>query len=188
MSHLTVHRVSEDMEYTGEQLRSHWAYTTYDIIGDSAIAFVGPCDVRPEYMKDWEDLKTESAICSERMLHFIVEHFDVNLERAVLRQHLLIALMAEQLNRRLGDARVIRRGSDLYDGDAKVTVSVASRSAVSALIHAGINVSSRNTPVPTRGLDDYDIDVVSFADDVLAAYARECAILRQARCKVRACT
>ena len=177
--------VTREIAYSGEQLRSHWAYRTFDLLGDSVVAFIGPCDVKIEHMKDVEDLKASSRIYSERMLHFIVEHFDADLDRAVLRQRLLIALMGETLNRRLGAPRVQRRGSDLYDGDRKLTVSVATTSPVSALIHAGINISSRNTPVPTRGLEDYAIEVKEFAEDILAAYAEECRSAQKARCKVR---
>jgi hypothetical protein len=81
----------------------------------------------------------------------------------------------------------VRRGSDLYDGTRKLTVSIASASPVSTLIHAGINVSSRNTPVPTTGLDDYGIPAREFAEEVLAAYVSDCASALRARCKVRAC-
>ena len=187
MSPLNVLVVPEEMTYTGEQLASHWAYRRYNLLGDSAIAFIGPCDVRPEHMKDLEDVKAASKIYSERMAHFIVEHFDADLGRAILRQHLLIAIMADLLNARLGEPRVRREGSDLYDGAHKATVSIASISPVSALIHAGINISSRNTPVPTRGLADFGIDPRAFAADVLKAYADDCAAAERSRCKVRAC-
>jgi hypothetical protein len=120
-------------------------------------------------------------------LHFIVEHFACSLDLAVLRQRLLMAIMAENLNRRLGAPKVTRTGSDLYDGKFKLTVSIASVSPVSALIHAGINISSRNTPVPTRGLADYGIEPGVFAEEVLAGYSAECDGLLRARCKVRGC-
>jgi hypothetical protein len=58
---------------------------------------------------------------------------------------------------------------------------------VSALIHAGINISSRNTPVPTRGLADYGIEPRAFAEEILAAYAAECESAWRARCKVGPC-
>jgi len=179
--------IENEIAYTGEQLRSHWAYETFDILGDSAVAFVGPCDVHPEHMKDIEDLKTSSAIRSESMLHFIVEHFGTDIEHIVLKQHLLMAVMAENLNRLLGKAAVRREGSDLYDGDRKLTVSVATVSPVSGMIHAGINISSRNTPVPTRGLEDYGISVRRFAEDILTAYAAECDVMARAGCKVKPC-
>ncbi len=180
--------VEQEIAYSGEQLRSHWAYRSFDILGDCAVAFAGPCDVRPEFMKDVEDLKAASRIYSERMLHFIIEHFSCALDTAVLRQRLLMAIMAENLNRRdLKGGHVTRSGSDLYDGRFKLTVSIASVSPVSALIHAGINISSRNTPVPTRGLADYGIEPGAFAEEILQAYATECESAVRARCKVTPC-
>jgi hypothetical protein len=173
--------------YTGEQLRSHWARVVCGVDGDSVVAFIGPCDVTPEHMKDLEDLLAGSRIYSEKMLHFIVEHFDVSLTEMVWRQRALMALMAEELNRRLKRARVRREGSDLYDGDRKLTVSIASASPVSALIHAGINISRRNTPVPTRGLGDYRIAPTPFAKAVMERYAEECRNAWRARRKVRPC-
>ena len=195
MSIIATHFIPDHIDYTGEQLRSHWAYRRFDLLGDSIVAFVGACDVKPEFMKDVEDLKAASEIRSERMLHFIVEHFDTDLERAALRQRLLISAMAENLNRRmlvaqasrLQGARIERKGSDLYEGTRKLTVSIASVSAVSALIHAGINISSRNTPVPTRGLEDYSIAPEEFAREILHAYAAEMHSVWKARCKVREC-
>lgn len=187
MDDIACRFIADRIAYTGEQLRSHWAYRTFDILGDSAVAFIGPCDVKPEFMKDVEDLKAQSRIYSEEMLHFIIEHFDIDLDRTILRQRLLMALMSEALNSRLSRPAVKRKGSDLYDGDAKLTVSIASASPVSTLIHAGINISSRNTPVKTRGLGDYGIDPRGFAEEVLTGYAQECASARKARCKVRGC-
>lgn len=187
MNDLTCRFIAERIAYTGGQLHSHWAYRAFDLLGDSAVAFIGACDVKPEFMKDVEDLKAGSRIYSEEMLHFIIEHFDADLDRAILRQRLLIALMAEALNARLGRPAVTRKGSDLYDGDAKLTVSIAGVSPVSTLIHAGINISSRNTPVKTRGLGDYGIAPREFAEEIMAAYAAECKSAHKARCKVRGC-
>ena len=187
MNPLKILLTRDEIEYTGEQLRSLWAYDSFDLLGDSIVSFVGPCDVQPEHMKDMEDLKASARIYSERMLHFIVEHFDCDLDCAVLRQRLLMALMAEALNRRINEPKIRRAGDDLYDGENKVTVSIASVSPVSALIHAGINISSRNTPVPARGLEDYGIDAREFAEEILAAYAEECASARRSRCKVKPC-
>lgn len=198
MNLIQVHFAPAETAYTGEQLRSHWAYNTFGLLGDSAVAFIGPCDVKPEFMKDVEDLKASSRIYSERMLHFIVEHFETDLDRAVLRQRLLIVLICEAINRRLHQNLVLdrsvvhlkqikRRGSDLYDGDRKVTVSIASVSPVSSLIHAGVNISSRNTPVPTHGLDDFRIEPAEFAEEILGSYSAECDSAQRARCKVRPC-
>ncbi len=177
--------VDEEVAYSGEQLRPHWAFQTFGLLGDSAVAFLGPCDVQPEHMRDIEDLMSASRIYSENMLHFIIEHFGEGLDLAVWRQRVFMAIIAEALNARLGRPAIRRVGSDLYDGEDKLSVSVASVSLVSSLIHAGVNISSRNTPVSTRGLEDYGIAARDFAEEILRAYARECESALKARCKVR---
>jgi uncharacterized protein len=187
MTELHTQLLYDSINYTGKQLRALWAYEKHDILGDSAIAFIGPCNVRREFMRDMEDLKDGSRIESKEMLHFIIEHFDCDLEKLVLRQCLLMAAMAEKLNKHFNSADIVRKGSDLYDGEFKLTVSIASMSQVSGLIHAGINISSAGTPVPTRGLGDYGIDPRMFAQDMLKAYAAELADAHRARCKVRPC-
>lgn len=179
--------LGERETYTGEQLRSHWVYEATSLEGDCAAAFIAPCDVKREHMKDMEDLVAGSRIYSEKMLHFIVEHFDSPLAETVWRQRALMALMAEELNLLVVGAGIRREGSDLYDGERKLTVSIASASPVSTLIHAGINISSRNTPVPARGLEDYGIAPEKFAMSILARYAAECSNAWRARCKVRPC-
>ena len=175
----------EQISYTGEQLRPHWAFQTFDLLGDSAVAFFGPCDVQPEHMRDVEDLRAASRIYSENMLHFIIEHFGEGLDLAVWRQRAFMAIIAEALNARLGRPAIRRVGSDLYDGEHKLSVSVAGVSLVSSLIHAGINISSRNTPVSARGLEDYGIPPRDFAERILRAYAEECESALKAQCKVR---
>lgn len=187
MTTLKTAFLGEREAYSGEQLRSHWAYETASLEGDSIVAFIAPCDVKPEHMKDLEDLCSGSQIYSEKMLHFIVEHFDSPLSETIWRQKALIALMAEELNLILKTPRVRRDGTDLYDGENKLTVSIASASPVSSLIHAGINIVSRNTPVPTRGLEDYAIDPAEFATSIMARYLEECGDAWRARCKVRPC-
>jgi hypothetical protein len=186
MSDLATRFNRDAIAYDGSQLRSHWILERFGLSGDAAVAFIGPCDVLAEHMIDVQDRVAAERIASERMLHFIIEHFDADLDRAMLRQLLFISRAGEILNRRLGAARIMRRGSDLYDGPFKVTVSVATVSPVSALIHAGVNVSSRGTPVPTAGLDDFGIPPEAFALEALAAYAEDIASARRARCKVRA--
>lgn len=175
----------ETISYDGGQLRSHWILERFGIVGDAAVAFLGPCDVRFEHMVDVEDRIARSAISSQLMLHFIAEHFDADFTLAVYRQRVLMASMAEALNRRHGRPAVRREGSDLYDGAAKLTVSIATGSPASALIHAGINVVSEGTPVPTRGLADYAIEPPVFGREMLARYAAELESARKARCKAR---
>jgi len=173
------------MTYTGEQLRSNYAYRHFGIMGDSIIGFCGGCDVRPEDMVDIEDIKSGSNIYSESMLHFIIEHFDTDIEKAILRQLLLATIIHELINSLKKSLLTRRIGSDLYDNDAKLSISVATVTPISSLIHFGINISSTNTPVKTKGLKDYDIDPREFALDVMERYVREQDEIHRARCKVR---
>lgn len=178
------HVARETIAYTGEQLRSNFALTTFGVAGDSIVAFCGPCDVRPDKIVDIEDLRQGNRIYSENMLHFIVEHRHPDLEKSVLRQLMLVTIIKELLNAQLGGA-VRREHTDLYDGDAKISVSVATVSPVSSLIHCGINISSANTPVKTRGLDDYHIEPIGLARRVVEQYVRETERLWSAQCKVK---
>ena len=68
----------------------------------------------------------------------------------------------------------------------KLSVSIATVSATSTLIHTGFNIETDGTPVPTVGLADLDIDVPAFASELLHRYADEMQDIWLARCKVRA--
>ena len=177
--------IAETITYTGDQLRSHWAYENFDIQGDSIVAFVGPCDVAPDKMVDLADRKDRKSIYSEEMLHLIVEHFDLDLEKTLLKQKLLIAILMEKLNHRLKSFVVHRLGDDLFEEDKKLSVSIATLTPVSTMIHVGINVLSRNTPVKTKGLKEYGIDPQELAEAVMNQYMVEMRTLFLARSKVK---
>lgn len=173
------------IDYTGKQLRSHYIYEQFGMSGDAIVAFCGLCDVKREAMVDVEDVIAQNVIYSDDMLHFLVEHFNTDLERIILRQMLLAAIVQDRLMRAPGPSVVIRKGSDIYDNDAKLSVSIATVSPVSSLIHFGINISSANTPVTTKGLNDYRINPHQFALMVMEQYTRDHDTVDHARCKVR---
>lgn len=177
--------IKDEQTYTGEQMRSNFAYTTYGIVGDSIIAFCGPCDVKLKEMVDIEDLKAGKAIYSEYMLHFIIEHYETDSEKIVLRQLLLTSLVKDAINEIKGKNLVRRVNSDLFDEDAKLSISVATVSPLSSLIHFGINITSTNTPVKTKGLKDYDIEPHEFANIIMDRYIKEIDKINLNRCKVR---
>lgn len=177
--------VTDTLTYTGDFLRSHWIYNTYGLMGDAAVAFKGPCNVDLSEMVDLADVRELASIYSEQMLHFIVEHFHTPLEVMVLRQRLLTAQIRDLLEAS-GIKSIQRQGDDLYDGADKLSVSIATLSPVSGVIHFGINISSQNTPVSTRGLADYGLAPDLFAHQVLKNYAEELVNIQQATCKVRA--
>jgi len=178
-----VHWADQEITYTGEQLTSLWAFRTFELQGDSVVAFAGPCQVDREHLVDLADAAAGAHIYSERMLHFIVEHFDASLRETIARQRLLVALAADLV--RPQAAGLARRGDDLYLGERKLSVSIATASPVSTLIHLGLNISSTHTPVPALGLADLGLAPEPLARELMQAYAREIAGIAAARAKVR---
>ena len=173
--------VEERVDYDGTQIRSLWAYRTLGLQGDSLVAFVGACDVPLDHMVDLEDVRARSRIAGPRMLHFIAEHFDRDLEKAVLRQRLLAILVKEAL-----PADVRREGDDLFSGPGKLSVSIATLTPVSSKFHFGINVErATDVGVETRALRDLGVDPRALADAVLARYDAEMDGILDARTRVR---
>lgn len=170
--------------YDGSQLTSHFAYQNFGILGDSAIAFVGPCEVSLAALVDLEDVRRKAPIYSPEMLHFIVESFHLDLRGAVFLQRLFMAAIAELLLKR-GVSTLTRAGDDLYDGEKKLSVSIATASPVSTLIHVGLNIRTEGTPVPTQGLADWGIDAVDFARECLEMMKQEYEACLKASYKVR---
>jgi hypothetical protein len=178
------------LTYDGRQLAPHWIYRQHDLLGDAIVAFRGPCEVKLSEMVDIEDVKAVAPIYSPQMVHFIAEFFDLDLEKTVYRQRLLIVTAKEYLEEKLSQP-VRRRGDDLYlsrpqDGQpGKLSVSIATSSPVSTLIHTGFNVLTEGTPVPTVGLSELGIDPDDFAQSILDRYTAEVEDIWLARCKVR---
>ena len=176
---------SDELAYTGHQLRSHWIYETFGVQGDAIVAFRGPCRVALSEMVDRADVLAGEDIRAAEMLHLIAEHFDRDLTRAVLRQRLLICMIAERLTWAREAPIPRREGDDLYIGPRKLSVSIATVSPVSTLIHVGVNVDSSGAPVDAVGLGEFGIDVEALAADLLEAYAAEAEEIYLATCKVR---
>ncbi|BAF59582.1 MAG: DUF366 family protein [Pelotomaculum sp.] len=179
--------IDETITYDGTQLSSLWAFRNYGLQGDSIVSFRGPCRVELSEMVDMEDVRRKSPIYSTDMLHFIVEHFDLDLEKTILRQRLLIAVIKDVIHEFCGVC-LHRSGDDLFLEERKLSVSIATITPVSTMIHTGLNVSSRDTPVPAVGLADFgftDEQVVQAGNAVCSSYATELDGIRLARCKVR---
>lgn len=186
----TFYHTGSQITYDGRQLAPHWLYRHFDLLGDAIVAFVGPCRVELSEMVDLEDVKAEAPIYSPLMVHCIAEFFHTDLELAVYRQRLLIVTAKELLEASTGQ-RVERQGDDLYltrsDGTrGKLSVSIATASPTSTLIHTGFNIETEGTPIPTAGLAELGLDIDTFAGELLRRYASEVEDIWQARCKVRA--
>ena len=180
-----THFIEKKIKYDGSQLTSHFAYNNFGLLGDSIVAFIGPCDVQTTHMVDLEDVRQNLFIFSENMLHFIVEHFSYSLEHTVALQRLLITNLIQDIEAHDPEIRLQRRGDDIFDDVCKLSVSIATRSPVSTLIHVGVNISSANTPVLTKGLDDYKLNPQAVARGTMNRYKDEVANMARARAKVR---
>lgn len=174
--------------YDGSQLRAHWILRHTGLAGDAIVAFRGPCQVAEAEMADLEDLLGGPGIAGADMLHFITEVFDDgDLLRAVHRQRLFTALALDRLRALVEPAADLRRdGDDLYVGSGKLSISIATRSLVSTLLHFAVNVTNEGTPVPTASLGDLGVDPEVFARSLLHAAVAEAESILAARAKVRA--
>ncbi|MGI6451874.1 MAG: DUF366 family protein [Syntrophomonadaceae bacterium] len=176
--------IDKKIDYLGSQLVPHWIYRNFGILGDAAVAFIGKADVGLEAMVDLQDVMEKKPIYSPQMLHFLVEHFHNNLHLGIYQQRMLIICIKEELEKR--GIQVIRQGDDLYVGGRKLSVSIATVSPVSILIHTGVNVLTAGTPLPTSGLAELGVeDVKGFAQNVMKKYSDELSSIDEARCKVR---
>ncbi len=177
--------VDQWIDYDGSQLTSLWAMRKFALQGDSIVAFEGGCLVEGENLVDQVDFISGDLIRSEHMLHFLVEHFDPDLPRTILRQRLLICQIREALADLAPGESLLRRGDDLFRGERKLSVSIATVSPVSGHIHAGLNVTSALAPVAAIGLEELGVDPLELACLVIDAYAAETVQMAVAKTKVR---
>lgn len=177
--------LEKEIKYEGFQLAPHWIYKNFKIQGDATVAFIGECDVKLDEMVDIEDVINNEPIYSKLMLSFISEQFNIGLVEGVFRQRLLICIIKEALEKR--GVKLTRSGDDLYVGNKKLTVSIATKSATSVLIHTGINIISEGAPIAACGLkNDLNIDdIEEFANEILENYANEIDDIVMASTKVR---
>lgn len=177
--------IDDEIKYIGSQLAPHWIYKNFKIQGDAIVAFCGECEVKLTEMVDIEDVINNEPIYSKYMLSFITEQFNVDLIEGVLRQRLLMSIIKEALEKR---GFVVRRnGDDLFVNDRKLSVSIATKSMASVLIHTGINILSEGAPIPVSGLEsDLGIkDIKDFANEVMKTYSDELEDIVLASTKVR---
>ena len=177
--------IDKEIKYEGWQLSPHWIYKNFKIQGDATVAFIGECDVKLGEMVDIEDVINNEPIYSKSMLSFISEQFNVGLVEGVFRQRLLICKIKEALEAR--GIFVVRSGDDLFVDGKKLTVSIATKSLTSILIHTGVNIDSTDAPVKACGLtNDLGItDIEKFALDVMKNYSEEIDDIILASTKVR---
>lgn len=180
--------IEERTHYDGTQLRPLYAYLQWGVLGDSVVAWRGSCDVSFEHMVDGEDLLAESAIAGGEMVHFIMEVFDRELATGVLLQRIFASIVRDllvEMSPLLQEQSLVRDGDDLYWGDRKLSISIASKSAVSTMVHFAVNITNAGTPVRTCALDDLEVDPKEFAQAAMDALSMEWSSVLKATRKVR---
>ncbi len=184
--------IEDDIKYIGSQLAPHWIYKNFNLLGDAIVAFTGEMDVKITEMVDIEDVISNSPIYSKKMVSFIIEQFGISLSECVLRQRFLICIIIEELRKILGNKfEITRSGDDIFvkiDGkNKKLSVSIATKSTTSGLIHTGLNIDPTGAPVDACGLTtDLGItEIKEFAQNVMKRYIEEDAEILDAVCKVR---
>lgn len=177
--------IEEEIKYIGSQLVPHWIYKNFKIQGNSIVAFIGECEVKLSEMVDIEDVINNEPIYSKSMLSFITEQFGIDLVEGVFRQRLLICIIKELLEEK--GIFVVRNGDDLIIDGRKLSVSIATKSITSVLIHTGLNIISDGAPVAASGLtSELGIkDVKEFAIEVMKRYSEEIDDIVLASTKVR---
>jgi hypothetical protein len=172
-------KLEPGLKYDGSQIKPMWAFQNFGVKGSSIVNWIGPMDIKSDELVDYEDMGLE--IKSDEMIHFIVEHFDVqpaDMRLCYHRQRILVMIVQDLLDE-IG-IKTHRKGDDLYCDDGKLTVSVASCSVSSMKIHFAMNLTTTGTPknVKTTGLlecsGELDMDMISkLPDKVSKTYIDE---------------
>jgi hypothetical protein len=178
-----THFERNERAYT--ELYGHFALKNFGVAGDAIVAFVGPCDVGTDNLVDLADQRAGARIVAARMLHFVVEHFGLALAEAVWRQRLLAAIVLEEVRQRAPQAPLRREGDDVYAGGGKLTVSIATLSPTSAIIHFGVNVDGAGAPIEVSDLGRLGVNAEELATVVMSRYADEVDRFVEALGKVR---
>ena len=163
--------VEKEIKYTGKELSPHWILSNFKLFGDSVVSFVGEVEVPIDNMVDVEDRINVEPIYAKSMLNFIVEHFDYSIKEIALAQLLLIHSIKEVFQ---DDYKIDlkREGDDLFYNGKKLSVSIATKSIVSGLIHTALNIDCTGAPVSASDLKEIGInDVKTLAKKIMKKYS-----------------
>ncbi|MGZ7043093.1 MAG: DUF366 family protein [Methanobacterium sp.] len=172
-------KLVERILYDGSQIEPFWAFRELKLKGSSIVSWIGPMNIKKEEIIDYEDVGLE--IKSDEMIHFIIEHFDVqpaDIKTCYHRQRIFVMIVKDILSE-LG-IQMSRKGDDLYFDDKKLSVSIATCSNSSMKIHFAMNVKNKGTPddIETVGLlecikelDNHKIHILG--DKICKTYINE---------------
>ncbi len=164
----------DNNKYDGSQINPSWAFETFKVKDSTIVSWVGPMDVHPDNLIDYEDVGL--AIKGDLMLNFIVEHFDVqpaDLKLAYHRQRLLVMITRDKLLDY--GIKTTQDGDDIFIDDKKLSVSIATASISSMKMHFALNITTDGTPcdVETSALLDNGMNmdqVHQLADNIANTY------------------
>jgi len=157
-------------KYDGSQITPSWAFQEFKIKSSTIISWIGPMNIKSDNLIDYEDIGLE--IKGNKMLHFIVEHFDQqpgNLKLAYHRQRLLVMITRDKLL--AYGVKTTQDGDDIFIDDKKLSVSIATASISTMKIHFALNITCDGTPrdVETSSLEDnMDVEEISNLQDSIA--------------------
>ena len=182
--------LSKEETYDGTQLEPLRNYLSHGLLGNSIVAWVGPCQISFDHMVDGEDLREQAAIQGDRMLHFVMEIFDRDLFAGVACQRVFASLAKDIIESRVRQSKLgfilHREGDDLYWEGRKLSISIATRSVNSILMHFAMNLTNKGTPVPTCALtDDFGLTAEDIAQNLLSSFAKEYLSILEATWKVK---
>ncbi len=179
--------IDKEIKYTGKELSPHWIYKNFNIMGNAIAAFIGECDVNLSHMVDIEDVINNEPIYSKKMLNIIEENFNSSLVEMVFKQRLLVTITKELIENNYPAVKILRNGDDLFINNKKLSVSIATKSITSTLIHFGLNINADGAPVKAADLiNDAGIkDIKQFALQILNKYKEEITDIELAASKVR---
>lgn len=195
MKHL---KHEESTCYDGSQIEPMWAFRTFGIKDSSIVSWMGSMEIIPDHLVDFEDVGLE--IKGNKMLHFIIEHFDVqpaDINLCYHRQRIFVMIIKDMLLD-LG-IKTTRNGDDLYYNKkisspekGKLSVSIATCSISSMKIHFALNLTEKGTPddVETAGILESDVDIkmediYNFVDEACANYIDEISSIKTDISKTR---
>lgn len=176
--------IDKEIEYTGKELSPHWIYRNFKLQGSAIAAFIGSVRVSLSEMVDIEDVINNEPISSDKMLNFIIEDFEANLETMISNQRLFICIIKEVFEE--CGKTLVRQGDDLFYNGKKLSVSIATKSLTSSLIHTALNIVPTGAPIEVSALNDMGItDIKAFALRVMEKFTDEIQSMNLAKSKVR---
>ena len=175
------------MDYDGSQLHHAFAYEQAKELGATICYFRGSANVK-EHLVDLEDSLANAFIKSEEMWHFIIEIPEATITEMVVWQRLFISMCIDELlTYNICPKNITRKGDDIMVGDSKLSVSIATLSRFSGLIHVGINIKvGEDCPVDATGLADFmsTNDLLVFGQIMAVEFSDEYNDIKNATFKV----